>query len=78
MNDRDAIDMARRCAGEIKMLRRHIAELAPKAEAYDALLSVLNLLPRPSQGHAPDLVWQLERQITDLEAAMSQPKGEPA
>jgi hypothetical protein len=66
MTDKDAIDMMRLCADEIRMLRAEIDRLAPKANAYDTLCQVLGLLPRPSQGYGPDLIWRLEKQISDM------------
>lgn len=77
MRDHDVIQMAQRCAEEIKSLRRIIAELEPKAEAYDTLRSVLNLMPRPSVGMTEDLVWRLEKQIAELIKNQNEPKGEP-
>ncbi len=68
MRDKEAIDMMRRCSGEIKMLRSQIESLKPKAEAYDSLRTVLNLLPQPSQGRGEDLAWQLDKRILDLES----------
>ena len=69
MEDKKAIQMMERCAEEIRTLRRINAELAPKADAYDALRQVLNLLPQPSQGYGEDLVWRLEKDIADIKAA---------
>lgn len=69
MTDEDAKQMMRRCAEEIKTLRRINAELAPKADAYDTLRQVLNLLPQPSQGYGEDLVWRLEKAIQEIERA---------
>jgi septum formation topological specificity factor MinE len=68
MNDTDAIQMMQRCAEEIRILRRINADLAPKADAYDTVRTVLNLLPQRRQGHAPDLVWQLDKEIAELQA----------
>ncbi|WP_299734617.1 hypothetical protein [uncultured Roseobacter sp.] len=66
MRDQDAKQMMQRCVEEIKTLRRINAELAPKAEAYESLRQVLNLLPQPSKGYGEDLVWKLERAIKDI------------
>lgn len=67
MHDTEAKQMMQRCVEEIKTLRRINAELAPKAEAYDMLRQVLNLLPQPSQGFGEDLVWRLEKAIKDID-----------
>ena len=58
-----------RCAEEIRQLRKSNAELAPKADAYDALLQVLNMIPQPSRGYGEDLVWKLEKEIAELQEA---------
>lgn len=68
MKDQDAIQMMQRCVEEIRTLRQVNAELAPKADAYDSLRQVLNLLPQPSQGYGEDLVWRLQKQIAELES----------
>ena len=68
VHDTQAIQMMQRCAEEIRQLRRINAELAPKADAYDSLRQVLNLLPQPSQGYAEDLVWRLEKEIAEMQA----------
>ena len=75
MKDKDAIQMMQRCAEEIRQLRRINAELAPKADAYDSLRTVLNLIPQPSQGYGEDLVWKLEKEI---EALRSQDVATPS
>lgn len=69
MNDvtnAEALDMMRRCRDEIMSLRREVERLAPKAEAYDRIGAILNLLPRPSTGHGEDLAWRLEKRIKEL------------
>lgn len=68
MTDRDVIQMAQRCIEEIKTLRAQVAELAPKAHAYDSISQVLDLLPKPSQGYGEDIVWRLQKQIDELRA----------
>lgn len=73
MDDKQATDMMRRCASEIKQLRSEIAVLRPKADAYDNLAVVLGLLPRPSVGYGEDLVWRLENKIKELEPVVNEP-----
>tara|TARA_R110000796_G_scaffold68034_5_gene156047 strand:+ start:275 stop:511 length:237 start_codon:yes stop_codon:yes gene_type:complete len=68
MDDKQAIQMMQRSIETIKSLRRANAELAPKAEAWDAIRQVLNLLPQQSQGMEPDLVWMLEKEIAEIRA----------
>lgn len=62
------IDMGKRASDEIKSLRRRIEHLTPKADAYDNLVMVLNLLPKPSRGYEEDLAWKLDRRIEELSA----------
>lgn len=72
MRDKDAIDMMRRCAEEIKGLRKAQDVLGPKAEAYDLINKIMGLVPGLSRGYGEDLVWKLERKIKELEE--DQPK----
>lgn len=69
MHDNEAIEMMRRCSREIKGLREDIARLAPKADAYDKLSIVLNLLPRQSIGAGEDVAWMLDRKVEEMVAA---------
>lgn len=61
------VQMMRRCSTEITDLRARIATLEPKADAYEKLSIVLNLLPRQSISMSEDLVWRLNRRIKELE-----------
>ncbi len=70
MNKRKIIQTMQRCVDEIKMLRRANNELAPKAEAFDALQQVLDLLPRRERCVVEDMVWNLEQDIKTLETEM--------
>ncbi len=70
MKDRDAIQMMQRCREEIKMLRMRVADLAPRADAYDSVKAVLGLIqPGVNQGYSEDLAWRLDKEIADLESA---------
>lgn len=66
MNNVEAIEMMNRCKNEILQLRGVINRLQPKAEAYDNLVVVLGLLPRPSVGMGEDLVWVLDKRLKEL------------
>jgi hypothetical protein len=68
MEDKEAIEMMRRCKDEIQLLRDEIGRLRPKADAYDSLAQVLSLLPRPSVGAGEDIVWRIDRRIREIEA----------
>lgn len=67
MTDNDIIDMANRCIEEITALRAQVAALAPKADAYDTLRSVVRLATPPDpRCMSEDIVWRLKRQIDSL------------
>ena len=65
INNREAIEMMNRCKQEIIKLRAVIDRLAPKADAYDNLVVVLGLLPRPSIGAGEELVWIIDKRIRE-------------
>ena len=67
ISNKEAIEMMNRCKHEIVRLRATIDRLAPKADAYDNLVVVLGLLPKPSVGMGEDLVWALDTRIRELE-----------
>lgn len=74
MTNQEAIEMMTRCKGEIANLKAVIAQLQPKADAYDNLAAIVRLLPQPSRGYGEDLVWVLEKRIREL----TPPKQEAA
>ncbi len=65
----EAVQLMNQCIGEITMLRAEIGRLAPKAEAYDVLCKVVDMIPdiRPRSASV-DLVWSLQCRIEDIEA----------
>lgn len=67
MNETDTIQMMQRCAEEIQLLRNRIADLEPKAHAYDSIATILGLLPKTTQGYGEDLVWRLRKQIQEIQ-----------
>ena len=66
INNQEAIEMMNRCKQEILSMRATIDRLKPKADAYDNLVVVLNLLLCPSIGMGEDLVWTLDKRIREL------------
>lgn len=67
MSNKEAIEMMQRSMHEIQDLRARVATLAPKADAYDKLAIVLELLPKPSVGYGEDLVWRFQKRIKELQ-----------
>jgi len=66
ISNKEAIEMMNRCKQEIIGMRATIDRLKPKADAYDNLVVVLGLLPRPSVGMGEDLVWIIDKRIREL------------
>lgn len=66
ITNQEAIEMMNRCKQEIVSMRATIDRLKPKADAYDNLVIVLNLLPRQSIGMGEDLVWIIDKRIREL------------
>ena len=66
ISNQEAIEMMNRCRHEIIGMRATIDRLRPKADAYDNLVVVLGLLPRPSVGMGEDLVWIIDKRIQEL------------
>lgn len=64
---REFIDMMNRCKSEISQQRRFIADIRPRAEAYDLLTKVIGLIPGRGEACGEDLVWRLEQRIKKLE-----------
>lgn len=64
--------MAERAAAEIESLRAHIDRIQPAADAYGAICSILDLLPKPNIGYGEDLARRLRVQAEELRA---QPVG---
>lgn len=67
MTDKDTAEMIQRCIEEITGLQNRLAALAPRADAYEAITKILNLLPQPSQGYGVDIVWQLRKELAELQ-----------
>jgi hypothetical protein len=55
-------------AAEIDRLRPENAMLALKAQAFDTISGLVQLLaPRPNQGYAPDAAWIMRKLLADIE-----------
>lgn len=70
MNGGEAIQMMKRASAEIRSLRARIAQLEPRAEAWESVTAILRLLPQPSRGMGEDVAWLLDRRIRELEAVV--------
>ena len=68
MENTEVLQLIRRCTDEIKTLRKQIDYLKPRAEAYEAMLTVLRMVPRGGMiGEGEDLVWSLDRKVREIE-----------
>lgn len=72
MHDKEALQMMNRCKDEIKTLRAQLSVLQPKAEAYDRMCHILDMMPRNSRllGGTEDVVWIIERESEKLIKSM--------
>ena len=66
MTPNEQVEMMKRLVYEIRELRNQIAAYKPKAEAYDLLTAIVNLLPKRSEGQSEDIVWMLEKKIDEI------------
>jgi hypothetical protein len=69
MNRPNILNLLRASHDEITVLRRRIAELEPKAHAYDTLAATVRLNVR-EQGRydASDVAWQIKQTVERIEA----------
>ncbi len=77
MKDQEAIKMMELASAEIKQLRIVNDRLTPRAEAFDALQAVLNLMPQSSQGYGEYVAWMLDKRIRELKSADSEEVTKP-
>lgn len=58
--------MLQQAASEIKSLRRQNELMAARLEVFDKCMLLLHTPPAyPSQGMSPDLVWQIEKHLSE-------------
>lgn len=67
MKTTEMIDLMSRCRDEIRHLRNIIDRLSPKAEAWDRMGVVLNMIPQRTGGMSEDLAWFLDQHINALQ-----------
>lgn len=68
MSINEQAQMLMRVGEDIRQLRNEIDRLRPRAEAYDAIASILGLLPKRLQGAGEDCLWQVERKLREIQA----------
>lgn len=56
---------------EIISLRRRVADLEPKAEAYSALVTVIGFIQGNSAGYGVDAAWQI-KQLLEADSSESE------
>lgn len=64
---REFRDMMLRCKDELVQQQRFIDNIRPKAEAYNLLTKIIDLIPGRPDSAGVDLVWRLEQRIKKLE-----------
>lgn len=69
MDRPEIISVLRQGHDEIVMLRRRIAELEPKARAYDTIERIAALSDHtPPQGYGIDAAWRIKSAVDELVA----------
>lgn len=69
MDRPETIRLLRVAHDEIITLRREVADLAPRAHAYDTIAQLARLTVKPdSRGMAVDIAWELKAAVQGLEA----------
>jgi hypothetical protein len=63
---------------EIKRLRSQVDYLAPRSEAYGAIVKVLGMISGPGQGYGPDVAWAIERFLQEHQSASASFSTEPS
>jgi hypothetical protein len=61
---------------EIKQRDSLIAEMKPKAQAWDKLSQVLDMMPGRSLGYGEDFLWTLEEELKRVQEASTKPSSE--
>jgi hypothetical protein len=60
--------MLQEAASEIRNLRRQNELMAAKLDMFDKCMLLLHTPPTyPSQGMSPDLVWQIDKYLANIE-----------
>lgn len=70
MDNKEIINSLNAAVEEITSLRGRLAILIPKAQAFDGIMQILDMLPQQPQGYGLDIAWQLRKLITELQPAV--------
>lgn len=69
MDRPETVRLLRQAHDEIVTLRRRVADLEPRAHAYDTIAIQSRLTVKPEGGYASiDIAWELKKAVEDLEA----------
>ena len=78
MDEKDTKDLLNRAIEEIESLRRRNELLSAKVEMIDLFAATLFSKPAMSgQGFAPDVVFELRRRVSEIEADDTAPADPP-
>lgn len=78
MDRPETISLLRQAHDEVVMLRRRVAELEPKAHAYDTIAIIArHTTPNESQGYSVDVAWRLKEAVDKLVAEREAEKDLP-
>lgn len=71
-SNQEMLEMMARCKYEIEELRRQVEQYKPKADAYQLLSSIVNvIIPQAPVGAKVDLLWLLNKRIKELSEGSS-------
>jgi hypothetical protein len=59
-------DPTNRAASELEQCRTTLDKTSPRAEAFDAIQTILGLAVPRSMGYSEDMVWKLRKRADEL------------
>lgn len=69
MDKPEQVRLLRQAHDEIVTLRRRVADLEPRAHAYDTIAIQSRLTLKPEGGyHSVDIAWELKKAVDEIEA----------
>ena len=72
MDDYETLHLLHKCRDELRELRQANREMQPRAQAFEVIAQILDMMPRRTGGMAEDVVWHLDRAIMDMERQIQQ------